>query len=216
MSSDPLINRFANLPISHMGLLGGSLCLDFVNTLAWRTSNSPDDRLQTLDDLLAWSIYVGLLSPDDVKVLYQKSQKDKVSAKQALEQALLLRESIHRIFSAILVGKIPDGIDITTLREIFAEAILHADLVNVGKKYDWQIPTQANDVRVIYWSVAISAVGLITSEELGRMRVCQNEGCGYLFVDRTRNGSRLWCTSDVCGNRARVRRFYDKYREKNK
>jgi predicted RNA-binding Zn ribbon-like protein len=213
MSNQPLVTRLANLPISQMGLHGGSLCLDFVNTLAWRTSSPPNDRLQNLDDLLAWSIYVELLPPDKVQALYPKSQKDKLLATEVVEEALLLREAIHRIFSAILVHKVPDSIDITRLRTIFAQAVVRADLIDVGKRHVWKMPQQINDLRAICWSVSISAIELITSEEANRVRVCQNEGCGYLFVDRTRNGSRLWCTSDICGNRARVRRYYDRNRE---
>jgi predicted RNA-binding Zn ribbon-like protein len=213
MSNQALVSRLTKLPISQMGLQGGSLCLDFVNTLAWRTSGQPNDRLQNLDDLLAWSIYVGLLSPDKVEALYPTSQKEKALATQVMEEALLLRESIHRIFSALIAYKEPDSIDITTLRTVFAQAVLRADLVDVDKRYVWRVPQHINDLRVISWSVSISAVELITSEEANRVRVCQNEGCGYLFVDRTRNASRLWCTSEICGNRARVRRYYDKNRE---
>jgi predicted RNA-binding Zn ribbon-like protein len=213
MSNQALVSRLTKLPISQMGLHGGSLCLDFVNTLAWRSSGQPNDRLQNLDDLLAWSIYVGLLSPDKVQELYPKSQKDKLLATEVIEEALLLRESIHQIFSAIIVHREPDNIDIATLRTIFAQAVLRADLIDVGKRYVWQVPPHVNDLRVISWSVSISAIELTTSEEVNRVRECQNEGCGYLFVDRTRNGSRLWCTSDVCGNRARVRRYYDRNRE---
>jgi predicted RNA-binding Zn ribbon-like protein len=213
MSNQALVTQLAKLPISQMGLHGGSLCLDFVNTLAWRTSRQADDRLQNLDDLLAWGIYIELLSPDKVEALYPRSKKDKLLATKVVEEALLLRESIYRIFSAIIVHKIPDSVDITGLRTIFAQAVLRADLVNVCERYVWQVPQHINDLRVISWSVSISAVELITSEEANRVRICQNEGCGYLFVDRTRNGSRLWCTSEICGNRARVRRFYDKNRE---
>lgn len=196
-----------------MGLDGGLLCLDFANTVSWRGSPHPNDRLQTTDDLLAWSIYVGLLAPEVVESLHRAYQKNKRSANIVLKQARTLRESIYRIFSAISVGRTPEAIDITTVRTVFAEAVLHANLVNMGNNYIWQLPDQARDLRVIGRSIAISAVELMTSDEIGRVRKCQNNECSFLFLDRTRNGSRLWCTSDICGNRVRVRRHYDKSRE---
>jgi hypothetical protein len=39
-----------------------------------------------------------------------------------------------------------------------------------------------------------------------RLRLCANPLCRFLFVDRSRNGSRVWCDASVCGNRARGHR----------
>lgn len=40
----------------------------------------------------------------------------------------------------------------------------------------------------------------------GRVRVCGGPGCGLLFVDASRAGTRRWCDDAGCGNRVRVRR----------
>ncbi len=40
-----------------------------------------------------------------------------------------------------------------------------------------------------------------------RLKVCKNPGCRWLFVDRTKNQSRVWCDMSACGNRAKVGRF---------
>ena len=37
-------------------------------------------------------------------------------------------------------------------------------------------------------------------------RICPN--CSWLFVDRSRNSSRLWCDMAVCGNRQKASRHY--------
>ena len=39
-----------------------------------------------------------------------------------------------------------------------------------------------------------------------RLRACANPGCRFVFLDRSRNGSRRWCDSSACGNRVRVGR----------
>jgi predicted RNA-binding Zn ribbon-like protein len=57
------------------------------------------------------------------------------------------------------------------------------------------------------WPVAQSAAELLTSPMLGRVKVCAGEGCGWVFLDESRNGSRRWCDSRDCGNRERVRRY---------
>lgn len=38
------------------------------------------------------------------------------------------------------------------------------------------------------------------------LRLCGNPRCRYAFLDRSRNRSRVWCESAVCGNRVRVGR----------
>ncbi len=38
------------------------------------------------------------------------------------------------------------------------------------------------------------------------LRRCGNPRCRWLFVDRSRQGNRIWCEASVCGNRMRVGR----------
>ena len=59
--------------------------------------------------------------------------------------------------------------------------------------------------------VVRSAVELLSSDELARVRVCAADDCDWLFVDESRNGSRRWCDMKVCGNRAKAKRFYARW-----
>lgn len=60
-------------------------------------------------------------------------------------------------------------------------------------------------------AVAWSALTLLSGTETRRLRICGN--CGWLFVDRSRNGSRVWCDMAVCGNRRKAQRHYHRSRE---
>lgn len=55
-------------------------------------------------------------------------------------------------------------------------------------------------------AVAVSALSLLSSDMLARIRICPN--CDWLFLDRSRNSSRLWCDMAVCGNRQKAKRHY--------
>jgi predicted RNA-binding Zn ribbon-like protein len=55
-------------------------------------------------------------------------------------------------------------------------------------------------------ALAVSALSLLAGEAMKRIRVCAN--CGWLFLDRSRNSSRLWCDMAVCGNRRKASRHY--------
>jgi predicted RNA-binding Zn ribbon-like protein len=50
------------------------------------------------------------------------------------------------------------------------------------------------------------AMALAFSPEKERVRICGN--CGWLFIDRTRNANKRWCTANLCGSRAKARRYY--------
>jgi len=55
-------------------------------------------------------------------------------------------------------------------------------------------------------ALAVSALSLLRDDTVARLRICPN--CSWLFVDRSRNSSRLWCDMAVCGNRQKANRYY--------
>ena len=59
-------------------------------------------------------------------------------------------------------------------------------------------------------ALAISALSLLAPERLARIRICAN--CAWLFLDASRNGSRVWCDMAVCGNRQKAKRHYSRHR----
>ena len=66
----------------------------------------------------------------------------------------------------------------------------------------------------VLWPVVWSAANLLTSRILERVGQCADDrGCGWLFMDLSRNRSRRWCDMKDCGNRDKVRRYYARKRE---
>jgi len=70
----------------------------------------------------------------------------------------------------------------------------------------------ASDCQAVRFVPALagSALALLSAEVRRRLRICPN--CRWLFLDRSRNGSRVWCDMTVCGNRAKARRHYNRRR----
>jgi predicted RNA-binding Zn ribbon-like protein len=46
-----------------------------------------------------------------------------------------------------------------------------------------------------------------TEGRLPRLKVCPGENCAWAFHDRSKNGSRTWCSEQVCGARTRSRNY---------
>jgi len=61
-------------------------------------------------------------------------------------------------------------------------------------------------------AMALSVV--IAEDGFERLRVCEGERCGDVFVDESKNRSRRYCSPNVCGNRASVAAFRARRRAK--
>ncbi|MDQ2705587.1 MAG: CGNR zinc finger domain-containing protein [Pseudomonadota bacterium] len=63
-------------------------------------------------------------------------------------------------------------------------------------------------------ALAVSALSLLAGDVWKKIRICPN--CNWLFVDRSRNSSRLWCDMTVCGNRHKAKRHYERRKQAEK
>lgn len=54
-------------------------------------------------------------------------------------------------------------------------------------------------------TIARDAIDLYSSPLADRVRICEAEDCGLLFVDASRPGTRRWCSMGWCGDRAKKR-----------
>jgi len=99
--------------------------------------------------------------------------------------------------------------DLTALNAAISLAYPHLQLVASGAEFAWGWTGAEDDWARMLWPVVRSAAELLTSPLLTRVRECADEqGCGFLFFDLTRNRSRRWCSMESCGNRAKARRHY--------
>src|SRR6267154_2752857 len=81
-----------------------------------------------------------------------------------------------------------------------------------GEAYRWSLDPSAAALDAAMQPLVESAVNLLTSAKLERLRRCGNSTCYWLFVDETRNHSRRWCEMASCGNVLKVRRHREKAR----
>ena len=186
------------------------MSLDFVNTLGWRLTGHPGEYLRSYEDLLDWSRQAGLLALEEKEGLFRQATLDPEGARETLSRAIALREEIHRLISAHIAGESQDESDLSVLNRELSIALSHLRVMPAGGAYgwDWDLSGDDDGARLDgpLWPVAQSAAELLTSPKLGRVKVCAGDGCGWMFLDESRNNSRRWCDSRDCGNRERVRR----------
>jgi predicted RNA-binding Zn ribbon-like protein len=200
-------------------LRGGDVSLDFVNTLGWRLTGHPGEYLRSYEDLLDWSRQAGLLALEEKEGLFRQATLDPEGAQKTLSRAIALREEIHRLISAHIAGESQDENDLSALNRELSIALSHLRVMPADGAYSWGWDRSGDEGKTPLdsplWRVAQSAAQLLTSEKLGRVKLCAGEGCGWIFLDESRNSSRRWCDSRDCGNRERVRRHLARKRASN-
>ena len=202
----------ASSPAANLDLIAGWVCLDFTNTLDGRRNGRSHDYLNSYDDLMAWGHHAGLVTEDEARQLIEMAQRQPSQAGQVFEQAIVLRETIYRIFIAIASGENPAAADLATLNEALSEALARLEIVSTPEGFAWDWPGDEPRLERLLWPLARSAGDLLTSAELKRVRECGGDNCGWLFVDTSRNRSRRWCDMKSCGNRAKAQRHYQRKR----
>ncbi|MEF2964515.1 CGNR zinc finger domain-containing protein [Paenibacillus sp. M1] len=63
------------------------------------------------------------------------------------------------------------------------------------------------DWRQVMAEVAAAFIRTLIDGEAGRIRVCDNPDCRWVFYDDTRNRAKKYCEDKTCGNLMKVRRF---------
>jgi predicted RNA-binding Zn ribbon-like protein len=183
---------------------GGQACLDFANSVEPRNGPTERDHLTSYTDLVAWARLAGLVDQRPAGALRRAAALEPAAAAAVHADALALREATYRTFLAVAEDREPAPADLAVIADGYRDGLHHADLRIGPDAFAWAYRDQRH-LRCPLWTVAASAVELLTSPLLHRVKVCPYI-CGWLFLDTTKNGRRVWCSMLECGVGAKVRR----------
>jgi predicted RNA-binding Zn ribbon-like protein len=122
-----------------------------------------------------------------------------------------LRAAIRDLLDAHLTGRPPQATSVSDVNAAVAAAptsqrLLDLDPAKVETRWHTEYGGNASLA-----AIAREAIGLLSSpDRLARLRRCANPTCSMLFVAENRR--RQWCTANICGNRTRVARHYERTR----
>jgi predicted RNA-binding Zn ribbon-like protein len=192
----------------HLPVLGGALCLNYVNTIDPRHGEPREEFIGSYPELVGWAEFIGVLEPADGAALLAAGGEDEPGAQLVHARAIDLREALYRLFSP---AEAFAGPSVTTLEGELRDAMAHATIerADAGFRLGWD--DQAALDRML-WPVVHSAVDLLSSADLSRVRECHGEGCGWLFLDTSKAQRRRWCSMAICGNREKARRHRQRLR----
>lgn len=181
----------------------GHAAVDFVNTRPLRDGQA-DERLARFADLAAWAQAAGLLAQDDPLADRGGSHE--------LSLALEIREAMRAVFAGgfgdAAIGKAIGLINAALARRPGFMALDQGDAGPV-RRFRAPLETPAHLVAAI---ANLCANGLVALDP-ARVKPCSAAHCVLWFVDRTRNGSRHWCSMNSCGARAKSAAYYRRHKQ---
>jgi len=188
------------LAVGDMPLVGGEVCLDFVNTTGGRAGQEPRERLCSIRDVRVWARRAGVSGGQR-----RGGGAREERSQQVLARLHTVRETLYRIFQARIEGRRPRRDDVRRLDRWSREDRLRRELVFAPDGLALRlVPGSSASDRWIS-AVVDSAMSLLRSPRVALLKRCAE--CDWLFLDETKNQSRTWCKK-TCGDRVRARRHY--------
>jgi predicted RNA-binding Zn ribbon-like protein len=181
---------------------GDSIALDFLNTVSGMRGFEPKEKLLGWADLAEWAKQAGL------------ARTAPKGSQAALEQAIAVREALHDVLQAATEQRDPPAASLAEVNRWIADALAHRRLRPAGSGRFALDFERDDDPLGFLRPVAVEAAELL-QHHLDLVRICGESEvgrCGWLFLDKTRNHSRRFCSMKDCGNRAKQRRFQQRKR----
>src|SRR5690242_1134317 len=125
---------------SEQKLVGGRLCIDFINSVDERTSDHPEESLASYTDLVAWSQHVAILSEEEGTRLLAEAATHPAEADSALQAAKTFRETFYRILLASLGNTPLADDDLASFNAARAQALAHSAIAATDEGFacQWQ------------------------------------------------------------------------------
>ncbi len=191
--------------------VGNAICLDFVNSLI-DYDDQQHDYLESYETFLEWCLYANVLSKDQVKILRERTLSQTRLANRAFNQILEFRALVKRVLSSFTTQQKPNDDDLEKIKMLFAQAVKAAKLKQKddGLSVQWQDTT---DLNTPLHKLVNSMFELLISSGSCKLKACP--GCGWMFLDTSKNGLRRWCSMNTCGSRDKMKRYYQRGKPKS-
>jgi predicted RNA-binding Zn ribbon-like protein len=191
------------LPLKYVG---GDPSVDLVNTVDWLHDGLAHDRIPDYGRFVEWAEGAGVITRPTADRLRRTAASHPRQAASALGAAASLRWLLQRLFADVASGT-PSSAALEEFNELLAVTLGRMRVAAVprrGLAIAWD--GMGDDLQSPLWPVIWSAAQLLASADADRLRVCDAPECGWMYVDRSRNGLRRWCQMETCGTREKNRR----------
>lgn len=172
------------------------LCINFINTNWYKTHK---ENRELLDDSswlesfqVKWKLQTGA-SP---------KEKDIINLKE-------LRAFLESAINKIIQGNNLSQEQLIVINKFLSLSVLNKSIEIVDNKYISKLnPLNRNWDWVLY-EITVSFVELIISQDIKRIKLCENPECKWIFFDESKSRTRRWC-DNTCASLIKVRKFRER------
>ena len=177
---------------------------DFLNTDDYENGFRVD-QIPTLDAALAWFVDRGVIHFEGAQRSRAQAATEPAAGARELTRIHRVRASLREVAESIAEQRAPRvGALETVNRALHARQVIELipapDGVNVDHRH---VGDPIDDALA---RLADPLVSELTGGHPDRIRICDNDRCGWLFYDSSRTGRRRWCSMATCGNQAKAAR----------
>ena len=187
-------------------LIAGHIALDFINTVTARDS-TPLDWLDGYARLIEWATLAGLVDSRIAAKLRAQTEDSPREAGTALTRIRRVREALHDACVALLAKHAAPTAALDEIEAAWKRAASRSKWVSSDGRLQFETDRETSGLDLPLDLVVFAAVDLLGELDSDRTRVCRGHDCGWLFIDSSKSGRRVWCDMATCGNTAKSQRF---------
>ncbi|OZI20632.1 hypothetical protein CAL26_24440 [Bordetella genomosp. 9] len=192
--------------------IADSTALDFLNSIATPV-DTPVDWLKDGAGLLAWLEQAGLVPREDLAALGARAMPGELDGVAAQARALrewfrdFVRQHMGKPLTADALRSLEPLNRLLERDESYQEVVAEGTALQVRAKRRWRSPES------LLLPIGATLAAFVSGEDLTYVKACEGPRCTLLFADHTRGHRRRWCSTAVCGNRAKVAAHRERARQ---
>lgn len=171
------------------------LFVEFANRARLSPADAPDAE-HDVEVLVAWLADHELVSAPPARSRLERELP------AFRELGALVRAAAERLDR----GKPPTRAQIAAINRVLRDGLHHHALRADEDGTRFSMSPVGDELDQARASIAGSLAHYLAEHDLDRLRVCADDTCRWVFVDRSPAGRRRWCDMRTCGNRAKVAR----------
>ena len=178
-------------------LTGEPLALDLVNTVVG-PPGAETDLLGSPEALRAW-------------LAAERDRLGRADGEIDPGAVRTLRGHVEAAIQAARAGQPPPPAALRAITAALRDAPAYQELAWDGKGVTAVSRRPGSPTAILLAQLAAAAAELLTSPAIRQVRRCEGRDCRMLFLPA--NPRRRWCSPALCGNRARVARYYQRHKD---
>jgi predicted RNA-binding Zn ribbon-like protein len=174
--------------------------LDLLNTKPV-LAEGPTELLPDVRALERWLIASGTVRSVNDKAAV-RSWRNSTEAGAFLKQLIAFRERLRDAVMRIESGMLPSDAFLSEVNSLLLKYPRHTSLHKRDGKLTRETFVEFRKPADLWVPIIEATADLLAEAESPRIRKC--ESCVIHFFDKSKKGSRRWCSMNICGNKLKV------------